>query len=437
LEYKVTREKGAVKIEFTVPGTEWESEIESVYKKNIKKFNIPGFRKGQAPRRVVERHYGEGVFFEDALDGFVQKGYVKALTENEDIYPVDRPKVDLRQLPDGGGSLVFSMEITVRPEVGLGAYTGIKTEKTAYNVEEKDVEAELSRVRERAARTITVTDRAVQNGDTLNLDYAGAVDGIVFEGGTAERQTLTVGSNSFIPGFEERLIGLATGEERDITVQFPGDYHAENLRGKTAVFSVKINGITFRELPELTDEFARDTTKFDSLQEYKDDIFSRLSADAKKRTDTEMRAKIVELAAANAEVEIPDCMVEKELDDMLEDFAERLRYAYQGLKIEEYFKYTNSSAEDYKNERRAEAEKALKTRLVLQEILKKEGLEATEAETDAEIQKLAEIAQKDFNTVKGALTQEEFNKIRNDATIEKLFGFLLSNNVFEEKKELT
>ena len=435
MKYNVTRGKGEVKIEFTVPETEWEGEVEAAYRQNAKKFNIQGFRKGQAPRKVIERVYGGAVFFDDAFEDCARKSYITAIEANEDIYPVDAPKLDLVQFPEGEKPMIFTMTVTIKPEVVLGAYTGIKIEKVAYNVEQKDIEAELDRARERGVRIITVTDRAVQDGDTVILDYSGTVDGVQFSGGTAEKQTLIIGSKSFIPGFEEQVIGLKIDEEKDLQVKFPDDYHAEELKGKAAVFKVKVHGITARELPELNDEFVRDTTKFDKLTEYKEDIRKRLLEDGERRAENETRTRLMESVVEKATAEIPACMIDSELEYMLEDFSHRLQYMYQGMKLEDYFKYTGSTVEDFKKERRGEAEKAVKTRLVMQEILKKEQLEATPTEMDVSIKQMAEEAGKEFDVFKNTLSKERIAQFRNDITIDKMFDFLKKNNILEEKPE--
>ncbi|MCL2797982.1 MAG: trigger factor [Firmicutes bacterium] len=431
MQYTVTREKGSVTFKFSTDEAEWDQEIDAVYRKKAKQINIPGFRKGQAPRRVIERYYGEGVFFEDAFDEYVRKCYGQAMREHEDIYPVDSPSLDVVSFPESGTPLVFTMKVTTYPEVALGAYTGIKTERVAYNVEEKDVAAELERAQKTVGRKITVSDRAVFEGDEIELDYSGTVDGVLFDGGTATNQTLIIGSHSFIPGFEEQLIGLKTGEERDIGVTFPMDYHAEELKGKEAVFHVRINEIHFTELPALDDEFARDTTKFDTLAEYKDDIFARLSKDAHKRAENEMRAKIIELVVGDAQVDIPECMITEELDGIVEEFAGRLQSVYPGFKVEDYFKHSGSSVEAFKAEHRAQAEKDVKTRLVMREIIKRKELGATQSEADAEVKRLADAAGQEVSAYKRILTKESIGKIYNDVTLGKLFEFLLANNTFE------
>ncbi|MCL2062004.1 MAG: trigger factor [Firmicutes bacterium] len=425
MQYKVTREKGAANFEFTVTSAEWEEEVNATYKKNAKKFNIQGFRKGQAPRKVIERFYGADVFFEDAFDECARKRYVAALNENEDIFPVDSPKLDIKSFADEKNALVFTMSVTLRPEVTLGAYTGMKIPQVEYTVKDSDIEAELKSAQERAARLVAVADRPVQNGDTVKLDYAGSVDGVPFEGGTAQMQTLEIGSKRFIPGFEEQMIGMQLGEEKDLSVTFPDDYHSENLKGKKAVFKVKLHEISVRELPALDDEFARDRTKFDSLKEYKDDIKNRLETENARRAENETRAGIIDAVAANATVDIPECMIAGELDVMLEEMEARLQYMYRGMKLEDYFKYTDSSVDEYKKQHRAEAEKGVKTRLVLQEIMKKEKIEATDADIKAEHAKQG---------VENP-SSEQASQIRNSVIINKLFDFLTKNNTMQKKSE--
>ena len=370
MEYKIERQKGSVKFVFTVPNAEWDEEINAAYIKTKAKYNIPGFRKGKAPRKFIENMYGPTVFFDEAFNTCASKAYGKALSENEDIYPVDEPKVDIENF--GADAMVFGISVTVKPEVTLGQYKGLTVKKAEYPVTDKDVEEDIERSLKAKSRLVDITDRAAKNGDTVNIDYSGSVDGVKFNGGTAEKQELTLGSKSFIPGFEEQVEGMKIGEEKDLKVKFPDDYHAEDLKGKDAVFAVKLNSIKFREIPELNDDFVKDTTKFETVAEYRADVKKRLTDSAERRADNENKNNMIDAIVANASVDIPDCMIESELDYMLQDFEYRLGYMYGGMKLDDYFKYTGSSREDFRKDRKSEAEKAVKTRLVMETIIKTE-----------------------------------------------------------------
>ena len=284
--------------------------------------------------------YGPTVFFDEAFNTCASKAYGKALSENEDIYPVDEPKVDIENF--GADAMVFGISVTVKPEVTLGQYKGLTVKKAEYPVTDKDVEEDIERSLKAKSRLVDITDRAAKNGDTVNIDYSGSVDGVKFNGGTAEKQELTLGSKSFIPGFEEQVEGMKIGEEKDLKVKFPDDYHAEDLKGKDAVFAVKLNSIKFREIPELNDDFVKDTTKFETVAEYRADVKKRLTDSAERRADNENKNNMIDAIVANASVDIPDCMIESELDYMLQDFEYRLGYMYGGMKLDDYFKYMGS-----------------------------------------------------------------------------------------------
>lgn len=434
MKYEIERSKGEVKISFTADGEEWEKEVQNAYNKNKFKYSVPGFRKGKIPRKVLETHYGAGIFFDDAFNAVASKGYAQALGENQDIIPVDEPKVDIQEfIAKEGDRLKFSMVVTVKPEVTLGDYKGLKVPKAEYPVAKKDVDDEINAARERASRTVKVEDRAVQSGDTVVLDYSGSVDGKKFDGGTAEKQNLVIGSNSFIPGFEDQMIGMKIGETKDLNVKFPDDYHAEELKGKDAVFTVTVHEISVKELPELNDEFAKDVSSCETLDEYRKSIEKRLTEQNENRADAENKNKMVEMIAENAKVDIPECMVEEELDYMLRDFEYRLSYMYGGMKIDDYFKYTGSSREDFKKDRRDEALKAVKTRLVLQEIIKAEKIEVTDADVDEQLKKNAEIAQKPLEEYKKSVSEHNIEHVRNDLLVKKTLDTLVSLNTFEKK----
>ncbi len=429
MEYKIERQKGSVKFVFTVPNAEWDEEINAAYIKTKAKYNIPGFRKGKAPRKFIENMYGPTVFFDEAFNTCASKAYGKALSENEDIYPVDEPKVDIENF--GADAMVFGISVTVKPEVTLGQYKGLTVKKAEYPVTDKDVEEDIERSLKAKSRLVDITDRAAKNGDTVNIDYSGSVDGVKFNGGTAEKQELTLGSKSFIPGFEEQVEGMKIGEEKDLKVKFPDDYHAEDLKGKDAVFAVKLNSIKFREIPELNDDFVKDTTKFETVAEYRADVKKRLTDSAERRADNENKNNMIDAIVANASVDIPDCMIESELDYMLQDFEYRLGYMYGGMKLDDYFKYTGSSREDFRKDRRSEAEKAVKTRLVMETIIKTEKVEPTEQEIDKRIAEIAEQQGKTLEEYKPSVSEHQLTHIKSDVTVEKTLNELVKANEFK------
>ncbi len=431
MNYSIEEKKGEVKFNFTLSAEEWDEEINKAYLKDKAKFNIPGFRKGQAPRKMIESMYGVGVFFDDAFNSAFYDSYSKALDEHEEIYPVDEPKVDIESIDENG--VKFSAVVTVKPEVKLGEYIGIKLEKVEYNVTAGDVKAELDRMREQASRRVEVEGRAVKDGDIVKLDYSGSVDGVKFDGGTATDQELVIGSKTFIPGFEEQMIGMNIGETKDINVTFPKEYHAADLAGKEAVFTVTVKGITEKQLPELDDAFAKDVSKFDTLADYKADIKKRLTEQNENRAKVENQNAVIKAVTDNATVEIPECMIERELDYIVQDMEQRLNYMYNGIKFEDYLKYTGSSMEQFRKDRKAEAENNVKTRLVVEAIIKAEKIEATDADMDEALSKMAETAKKSLEEYKKGVSSQQLNYIRSDILMKKLLDFLTESNVFEKK----
>ena len=430
MDYKTDRQKGSVKFTFTVPKSEWEEEVNSAYIKTRGKYNISGFRKGHAPRKFIENLYGPTVFFDDAFNSCASKAYGKALAENAELYPVDEPKVDIEKF--GEDAVTFTIEVTLKPEVALGQYKGLAVKKAEYPVTDKDVEEDIERNLKAKSRLVEVTDREARDGDTVTIDYSGSVDGVKFNGGTAEKQELTLGSRSFIPGFEEQVVGMKIGDEKNLEVKFPDDYHAEDLKGKNAVFAVKLHAVKFCEIPELNDEFVKDTTKFENVADYRADVKARLEENAAKRADSENKNSVIEAVVNGATVDIPDCMVESELDYMLQDFEYRLSYMYGGMKLDDYFKYTGSSREDFRKERRAEAEKAVKTRLVIEAVIKAEKIEPSEADVDKRIADIAAQSGKQAEEFKATLSEHQLSHIKSDVTVEKVLNELVSATVFED-----
>ncbi len=370
-------EDSKIKLKIEVSAEQFEEATQKAYRTAAHKFAVPGFRKGKAPRRVIENMYGPMAFFDDAFDVVYPEAYEAAIREHN-ITPVDRPEVSISDFSQENG-LVFEVEVAVKPEVKLGVYKGIEVEKREYNVTDEEVDAALENERTKVARMIDI-DRPAQNGDSVNLDYSGSVDGVKFEGGTAENQTLILGSNQFIPGFEDQVIGLKAGDEKDIEVTFPEKYHAEALAGKPAVFHVKVNMIQVKELPALDDEFAKDVSEFDSLKAFREakkaELLERAQADAATQKENEVIGKAVE----NAELVIPEAMVLRGIDQVMSDMSYRL--SSQGISIEDYYKYVDTTAEAFREKCRPEAEMRVKSQLVIEAIIKAENIEATKEEID-------------------------------------------------------
>lgn len=417
-------EGSKVKLTIEVSAEQFEAATQKAYQKAGKRFNVPGFRKGKAPRKVIENMYGPLAFFDDAFDIVYPEAYQAAIAE-QGVEPVDRPDVSIETLPEGETPLVFSLVVAVKPEVELGAYKGIEVEKRAYNVTDDEVDAAIAQLQEGVARMVDV-DRPVENGDTVNLDYSGSVDGVKFDGGTAQGQTLTIGSGQFIPGFEEQMVGMAVGEEKDIEVTFPEEYHAENLAGKKAVFAVKVNGIQVKELPTLDDEFAKDVSEYDTLEALRDAKRQELLEQAEKNAKIQKENDVVRKAVENATVEVPDAMVERQIDSFLQDMGYRLQM--QGISLEDYLKYTNAEISALRDQYRADAALRVKSQLVLEAISKAEAIEATPEEIG---DKVAEYA-KQF----GNMTVEDFEKnlqaddrqyFADQVVVEKTLALLVEN----------
>ena len=417
-------EGSKVKLTIEVSAEQFEAATQKAYQKAGKRFNVPGFRKGKAPRKVIENMYGPLAFFDDAVDIVYPEAYQAAIAE-QGVEPVDRPDVSIETLPEGETPLVYSLVVAVKPEVELGAYKGIEVEKRAYNVTDDEVDAAIAQLQEGVARMVDV-DRPVENGDTVNLDYSGSVDGVKFDGGTAQGQTLTIGRGQFIPGFEEQMVGMAVGEEKDIEVTFPEEYHAENLAGKKAVFAVKVNGIQVKELPTLDDEFAKDVSEYDTLEALRDAKRQELLEQAEKNAKIQKENDVVRKAVENATVEVPDAMVERQIDSFLQDMGYRLQM--QGISLEDYLKYTNTEISALRDQYRADAALRVKSQLVLEAISKAEAIEATPEEIG---DKVAEYA-KQF----GNMTVEDFEKnlqaddrqyFADQVVVEKTLALLVEN----------
>lgn len=418
-------EKNMAKLTVEVSAEDFEKAVNTVYNRNKKSINIPGFRKGKAPRVMIEKMYGVGVFFEDAANLLINTEYPKAAQESElDI--VSRPTIDIVQI-EKGKSFIFTAEVAVKPEVTLGEYKGVEVEVSAADVTEEEVAAELKKEQEKNSRTIDVDDRAVADGDMVTLDFEGFVDGVAFEGGKGTDYPLTIGSNSFIPGFEEQLVGAVIGEEKEVNVTFPEDYHAEELKGKEAVFKCIVHEIKAKELPEIDDEFAAEVSEFDTLEEYKADVKAKIkeqkAADGKRNQEDQA----VEQAVKNAEYEIPQPMIETQTTQMVEDFAQRIQS--QGITLEQYFQFTGLTAEKMMEDMRPQAIKRIETRLVLEAVAKAENIEITDEKIDEELAKMAESYNMEVEKLKEFMGENEKKQMKEDLAVQEAVTFLVENAV--------
>ena len=386
---KSTMEKlssNKVRLDFVVEAARFEEAMEKAYRKNRSRLNIPGFRKGKAPRKVIEMQFGEGVFYEDAIDELFPSVYSEAIKEHG-VEPVDRPEFELKTI-GSGKDLEFSVEVFVKPDVTLGQYKGVAVHKNHTEVTEDDVKAEIERARERASRYIDIDGRAAKLDDQVTIDYEGECDGEKFEGGSAKDYRLVLGSGNFIPGFEDQLVGAEVGSTVDVNVTFPEDYHAENLKGKKATFKVTVKAIQEKDVPALDDEFAKDVSEFDTLEEYKKDLTEKMTKSAQQRDDYAFENDVIEKVTENATVDIPAAMVEERVDERINEFAMNMRR--QGLDMDTYMKYTGQTMDAMRETLKEGAEKDVKTRLVLEAICDAEKIEPTKEEVDAEIEKYAE-----------------------------------------------
>lgn len=421
------------KLSFTVPAAQFEEAMQKAYLKNRGKINVPGFRRGKAPRKLIETMYGEGVFYDDAFQEIFPDLYDEAVKEN-DLHVVDQPEVDVKEIGEGK-DLVFTCEVFVRPDVTLGDYKGLTVEVTKQEVTDADIDARIEQDRQKVARTVDVEGRALENGDTVNLDYAGSVDGVAFEGGTAEGQTLTLGSNQFIPGFEEQMVGMNIGEEKDLNVTFPEQYHAAELAGKAAVFHVKVNSATHTELPELNDEFAADASEYNTFAEYKDSIVKELNEKAAKNNEVAVENALVEKATANAQMDIPEAMIRDQVNYILREM--QMRMAYQGLRLEDYLKYTGQTVEQLADMYKGEAEQRVKMELTLEAIRKAEGVEPTDEDVQKQIAEQAERMGQKVEDFEKSLTDEQRGYLKDSAAIQKVVELLKKDCKVEEKKPET
>ena len=407
-------EKNMAKLTIEASAEDFEKAIQKVYLKARGRINIPGFRKGKAPRKLIEKMYGTGVFYEDAANDLIPTAYAEALKDC-DLEIVSRPEINVTQI-ESGKPFIFTAEVAVKPEVTLGEYKGVEVEKSDVEVTDEDINKEVDKERENNSRTIDVDDRAVESGDIIKLDFDGSVDGVPFAGGKAENYTLTIGSGSFIPGFEDQLIGTKIGEDKDVTVTFPEDYHEKSLAGKEAVFKCKVNAITVKELPDADDEFASEVSEFETLAEYKEDIKKKLTVKKEKEARAKKEAQAVEKAVENATMEIPDAMIDTQVQSMMEDFARRMQS--QGLSLEQYFQFTGMDAKKMHDQMKPEALKRIQNSLVLEAVAKAENIEISDEKVDEEIAKMAEAYKMEVEKLKGIIGDSERDQMKKDLAVQ-------------------
>ena len=416
------QEKNMAKLTVEVPAEQFVDAIKKAYNKNKNRFNVPGFRRGKAPQMMIEKMYGVGVFYEDAADEAINETYADAMKESGlDI--VSRPEISIEQI-EKGKPFIYTALVAVKPEVTLGQYKGIEVEKADASVKEEDIEAELKRVQNQNARLVSITDRPVAKDDQVVIDFDGSVDGKAFDGGKAEDYPLTIGSHAFIDTFEDQLIGKNIGEECEVHVTFPGEYHAKELAGKPAVFKVKIKEIKVRELPELDDEFAGEVSDFDTLEEYKKDIEAKISERKQKAAATENENRVVDKVVEGASMEIPERMIDDQVENMIQDTARRMQR--QGLDLDQYLKYTGMTLDQMKEQARPQAVKRIQTRLVLEAVAKAENIQISDEKLDEEITKMAESYQMEADKLKSYMTEMDKEQMKEDLAVQEAVDLLVA-----------
>ncbi len=424
------KEKNTVDFTMTVKAETFAEAMDRAFRKNVKNIAIPGFRKGKAPRKLIERTYGEAIFYDDAID-FVFPAEYEAAIKELDLEPVDVPKLDVKEI-GSGKDLVMAISVTVKPEVALGEYKGMKLEEIVHTVEDADVDRELSQKQERNSRLVTVEDRAVKEGDIANINFEGFVDDVAFPGGKGENYDLTIGSGQFIPGFEEQIVGKNTGDEFDVNVTFPEEYHAEDLKGKPAVFKVKVNSIQYKELPELDDEFAKDVSEFDTLDALKADIRAKLEADAEKATKQEKENAAIEKLVSETEIDVPDCMITNRVEAIIRE--NNMRMAQQGLTFEQYLSFMGSTIDQFKDMMRPNAEKQVKANLILEAIVKKEAFEITDEMLNAKIVEMAEMYKMDADKLKENIGEADSENLKEDMKMEMAVALIVDSAKWSKAK---
>lgn len=418
-------EKNVASFEFTVSADEFEKAVEKAYRKNVGKINIQGFRRGKAPRMIIEKYYGKEIFYEDAINIVLPDAYDKAVEENG-IHPVAQPEIDIKGEIVKGDDITFTAKVTVKPEFELGTYKGIQADKVTHRTLKKDVDAEIEKLRERNSRMVPVEDRTVQKDDIANIDFEGFSDGKAFDGGKGENFDLTIGSGQFIPGFEDQLIGANIGDEVTVNVKFPDEYHAEELKGKDAMFKVKINGIKVKELPALDDEFAKDVSEFDTLEELQKSTKEKLSAANKEKAQHETEENVINAVCDATEIDIPQEMIDTQIQNMIRDFDMQMRY--QGMDLQQYMKYTGTTADMLKEQFKDDAAKRVKTSLILEKVCEVEGIDATDKDVEKEYQKTVESSGMKLEDVKKYIPEGD---IKDRIKAEKTIKFLIDNANFK------
>ena len=425
-------EKSMAKLTVEVLPEEFEKAVQQAYLKQKGKLSIPGFRKGKAPRAMIEKMYGAGIFYEDAANAILPEAYANAAKESElDI--TSTPDIEVTQI-EKGKPFIFTATVALKPDVTLGIYKGVEVPRTDVTVTDEDVEAALKKEQDKNSRLVTLDDEAAADGDTVNLDYAGTIDGVAFEGGTAEGYDLTLGSGSFIPGFEEQLVGLKAGESKDVHVTFPEDYHAEELAGKEAVFACKINKISRKELPELDDEFAQEVSEFDTLEEYKADLKQKLTAQKEEEAKQSRRDNAVSRAAQAAEIEIPEPMLLTRCRDAVDNFAQRL--AAQGLSMDQYMKFTGANMDMMMAQMRPQTEIQIRNELVLEAVAKAENLDASDEDVEKEFEEMAKNYNMEIDKVKELFPEDQRDMLKQDIAVRKAIDFLADNAVEVDEPEV-
>ena len=416
-------ENSMAKLKIEVSAEQLEKALQKAYEKNKNKIQLNGFRKGKAPRKMIEKIYGKEIFYEDAANELIEEEYPKAVEEcGEDI--VSSPKIDVEQL-EAGKDFIFTAEVALKPPVKLGKYKGIEVEKMDLDVTDEEVDAEIDKQRNTNARTVEVTDRAVAMNDIVTLDFEGFVDGVAFQGGKGTDYPLTIGSGAFIPGFEEQLVGFEIGKEGDVNVTFPEDYQAEDLAGKAATFKCTVKAIKAKELPELNDEFASDVSEFDTLDEYKEDVKKKLAEKKENEEKAKREDVVVKAVIDDSEIELPEAMVETQQRQIVNDFAQRLQM--QGMNMDQYLQYTGSSVDKMLEQVKPQAIESIKARLVLEEVAKKENITISDEEFEAELQKMADQYKMEVAKLKELMPESEFKTMREDLAVQKAADFLVEN----------
>lgn len=425
MSYKITKkEKNNYEVEITISAEEWENAVEATYQADKNRFSVQGFRKGKAPRKVIEKNYGEMVFFDGAFERAFSEEYGKFLDENKDFEPIVQPDVKIDKF--GKEGLVVTASVAGVPEVKLGAYTGLTVKKECKKATKKEVEDELKMVAERSARFVDASNDEAKMGDFATIDFVGMVDGEIFEGGSATNYRLELGSKSFIDTFEDQIVGMKVGDNKDVNVTFPANYGAENLQNKPAVFKVTLEKIERKQLPEINDAFASNVSEFETLEDYKKDIEKRMNIKKEQEAERKLENDLIEKIVDASEVEVPEILIERQLDMFIKDLEARL--SYQGLKLDEYLGYLGTDVQKLREERKEQAKQSCKTRLVLEELIKKENLYVTDEELNAKLQEMADLYKKDLEEYKKTLDNNTIAYFENDILMKKLLDFLKANN---------